>query len=191
MPCVLDVLHRFISAAKEMGIQSSYNGWFICFEPGMWIWPKGFQYFLCKLWKIYIGFHPSHHVNNTHMTNSSPCWPPEPSTEAPPSSPKTIRGWNSLPMSGPLNERRRRRVQICLTDPKNFCSKNTCKIFQAKCTRGHPPWQKFSVNFSQFAEKTLEPFRSDSHARLKTQIRMHSVSMGWPKRFAHLIQFNC
>ena len=31
---------------------------------------------------------PSHHVNDTPMTNSSPCWPPEASIEAPPSSPK-------------------------------------------------------------------------------------------------------
>ena len=99
-----------------------------CFEPGMWIWPKGFQCFLCKLWKIYIGFHPSHHVNDAHMTNNSPCWPPEPSTEVPPSSPKTIRGWNSLPMSGPLNERRRRHVvQICLTDPTTFVQRTLAK----------------------------------------------------------------
>ena len=41
---------------------------------------------------------PSHHINYVPMTHSSPCWPPEPSIEAPPPSPKTIRDWNSLPM---------------------------------------------------------------------------------------------
>ena len=31
---------------------------------------------------------PSHHVSDAPMTNSSPCWPPETSIEAPPSSQK-------------------------------------------------------------------------------------------------------
>ena len=31
---------------------------------------------------------PSRHVNDATITNRSPCWPPEPSIEAPPSSPK-------------------------------------------------------------------------------------------------------
>ena len=46
---------------------------------------------------------PSHHINDTPMTNSSPCWPPEHSDSVEyyrGSSflPKNIRDWNSLPM---------------------------------------------------------------------------------------------